>query len=144
MEESKQSEMIKTALERAKSLFDAGTILGSEIKATNGTSIFPVAKISVGVASGGLDYFTKSSGDIKNFGGGGGTGVNIVPLGFLVVNKLGNTSLLTLDQGERDFSSYLFDFIGNSPDFIDKIKSIFTNKNKNDNNWFNSLTKSST
>lgn len=132
MEESKQSEMIKTALERAKSLFDAGTVMGKEIITTNGTTIIPVAKISVGVASGGLDYFTKSSGDLKNFGGGGGTGVNIIPLGFLVINKLGNVSLLNIDQANRDFSSYLFDFIGNSPDFIDKIKGVFTDKSKND------------
>ena len=134
MEESKQSEMIKATLEKAKSLFDTDTIIGKEILTTNGTTIIPVAKVSVGVASGGVDYFTKSANDTKSFGGGGGTGINIIPLGFLVVNKIGNVSLLTLDSPPRDFSSYLFDFIGNSPDFIDKIKTILSEKGKKDNN----------
>ena len=130
MEESKQSEMIKTALERAKSLFDAGTILGSEIKATNGTSIFPVAKISVGVASGGLDYFTKSSGDIKNFGGGGGTGVSVSPVAFLIVDKFGKVELLNLTQEPKDAVSKIVSFIENSPELIDKFKKLFTSSKK--------------
>ncbi|MBR2944462.1 MAG: sporulation protein YtfJ [Clostridia bacterium] len=131
MEESKQTEIIKIALENAKRLFDADTIVGKPIEVKNGTQIIPISKVSVGVASGGLDYFGKATHTEKNFGGGGGTGVNIIPLGFLVINDLGHVELLSLEQKSRDFTSYLFEFISSSPDFIEKFKGLFNSSNNN-------------
>lgn len=131
MEESKQTEIIKIALENAKRLFDADTIVGKPIEVKNGTLIIPISKVSVGVASGGLDYFGKATITEKNFGGGGGTGVNVIPLGFLVINDLGHVELLSLEQKSRDFTSYLFEFIASSPDFIEKFKGLFNSSNNN-------------
>lgn len=142
MEESKQSEIIKLALENAKSILNEDTVLGKPVTVTGGTTIIPVSKISVGVASGGLDYFGKSQsksgtdggGDTqrKNFGGGGGTGINVSPLGFLVISSVGNVELLTLDSPARDLTSHLFEFISNSPEFFEKIKNSFISKGKNE------------
>lgn len=134
MEESKQSEIIKLALENAKSILNEGTVMGNPVSVSGGTTIIPVSKISVGVASGGLDYFGKSKENSndkaqkKNFGGGGGTGVNVSPLGFLVVNPLGSVELLTLDSPARDLTSHIFEFISSSPEFFDKIKNNFFKK----------------
>ena len=131
MEESKQSEIIKLALENAKSILKEDTVLGTPITVSGGTTIIPISKISVGVASGGLDYFGKSQGGAnseekkKNFGGGGGTGVNVTPLGFLVVSALGNVELLTLDSPAKDLTSHIFEFVSNSPEFFEKIKNSF-------------------
>ena len=131
MEESKQSEIIKLALENAKSILSEGTVTGTPISANGGTTIIPISKISVGVASGGLDYFGKSQEGkdkdtkSKNFGGGGGTGVNVTPMGFLVISSLGNVELLSLDSPARDLTSHIFEFISNSPDFFEKLKSNF-------------------
>ena len=126
-----QTEIIKIALENAKRLFDADTIVGKPIEVKNGTQIIPISKVSVGVASGGLDYFGKATPSEKNFGGGGGTGVNVIPLGFLVINDLGHVELLSLEQKSRDFTSYLFEFISSSPDFIEKFKGLFNSSNNN-------------
>lgn len=137
MEESKQSEIIKSSLENAKSILNDDTVIGKPISVVGGTTIIPVSKVSVGVASGGLDYFGKSK-DIsneksqkKNFGGGGGTGVNISPLGFLVINQVGGVELLTLDSPSRDLTSHIFEFIAGSPEFFEKIKNNFTKSKKN-------------
>ena len=136
MEESKQSEIIRLALENAKSILNEDTVIGSPISASGGTTIIPISKVSIGVASGGLDYFgksnDKSSGETKNknFGGGGGTGVNISPLGFLVINALGNVELLSFESPARDLTSHIFEFLSNSPEFFEKIKNnLFTSKN---------------
>ena len=132
MEESKQSEIIKLALENAKSILSEGTVIGTPISVSGGTTIIPISKISVGVASGGLDYFSKSQiskekdTKSKNFGGGGGTGVNVIPMGFLVISSLGNVELLSLDSPARDLTSHIFEFISNSPDFFEKIKGSFS------------------
>ena len=132
MEESKQSEIIKLALENAKSILSEGTVIGTPISVSGGTTIIPISKISIGVASGGLDYFSKSQiskekdTKSKNFGGGGGTGVNVTPMGFLVISSLGNVELLSLDSPARDLTSHIFEFISNSPDFFEKIKGSFS------------------
>ena len=132
MEESKQSEIIKLALENAKSILSEGTVTGTPSSVSGGTTIIPISKISVGVASGGLDYFSKSQiskekdTKSKNFGGGGGTGVNVTPMGFLVISSLGNVELLSLDSPARDLTSHIFEFISNSPDFFEKIKGSFS------------------
>lgn len=128
MEQSKQGEIIRIAIENARSLFDADLVCGKTIETKNGTVIIPISKLSVGVATGGLDYLSRNSKDEKNFGGGGGTGINIVPLGFLVINDLGHVELLSLENHSRDLASYIFDFISSSPDFIEKFKGMFGEK----------------
>ena len=82
MEQSRQSELIKNALESVKSMVDANTVTGNPITTESGTVIIPISKIFVGIASGGIDYFGKKSTSEKNFGGGGGTGVTVSPIGF--------------------------------------------------------------
>ena len=72
MEQNKQSEMIRAALENVKSMFDANTITGTPMELKNGVLIVPVSKIQVGVVSGGMDYQGKSTKEITNYGGGGG------------------------------------------------------------------------
>ena len=43
-----------------------------------------------------IDYFGKKSTADKNFGGGGGTGVTVSPVGFLVIEPNGKVDLLNL------------------------------------------------
>ena len=99
MAENKLTEIIQASLEQIKQVVDANTIIGTPITTPNGTTIIPVSKVMVGFASGGLDYLGKNmarkaqnspqnSGLTTNFGGGGGTGVTVQPVGFLVVGAL--------------------------------------------------------
>ena len=52
---NKQSDLIRTALEGAKDVIDSNTVLGAPLCMENGVTIIPVSKVSVGLASGGLE-----------------------------------------------------------------------------------------
>lgn len=131
MEQSKQSELIRTALENVKNMIDANTVTGTPITTESGTMIIPISKVYVGIASGGVDYFGKKSVSEKNFGGGGGTGVTVSPIGFLVVDAKGKVELLNLDAPTKDPVSKVVEFVENSPELIEKFKNLFSKKEKN-------------
>lgn len=137
MAESKINDIIKVSLEKIKDIVGAETIIGSPIETASGTTIIPVSKVAVGFASGGLDYDadraakeTKSSLlKAANFSGGGGTGISVSPIGFLVINKNGNVELLTVDNPNAgDSIDKLVSVIERSPEIISKVKNAFTNK----------------
>ncbi|MBQ7760574.1 MAG: sporulation protein YtfJ [Clostridia bacterium] len=132
MEQSKQSEIIKTALENVKTMVDSNTVTGTPINLDNGTIIIPISKVFVGLATGGVDYFGKKATADKNFGGGGGTGVTVSPVGFLVIDKLGKVELMNLNQKDqpKDTVSYILDFIENSPELIERFKQLFSKNDK--------------
>lgn len=144
MADNKISGIIETSLEQIKNVVDANTIIGTPINTPGGTTVIPVSKIMVGFASGGVDYVgknAKSSSDeahraapaATNFGGGGGTGVTVQPVGFLVISPDGSDVQLlnvgTAASGDKIDS--ISNLIEKSPDIINKIKAIFV-KNKKD------------
>ena len=129
--ETKQSELIKSALESVKSMVDANTVTGTPITTDSGTVIIPVSKVFVGLATGGIDYFGKKSVSDKNFGGGGGTVVTVSPVGFLVVEPNGKVDLLSLNYEPKDPISQILNFIEGSPELIEKFKGLFGSKKEN-------------
>ena len=110
MEQSKQSEIIKSALENVRSMVDANTVTGTPITTASGTVIIPVSKVFVGIATGGIDYFGKQSQTTQNFGGGGGTGVTVSPVGFLVVTPDGKVDMLNVNYEPKDPLSQIVGF----------------------------------
>lgn len=135
MAESKINDIIKVSLEKIRDIVDAETVIGTPIQAANGTTIIPVSKVSVGFASGGLDYSTDNNNkDTKpsilknaNFSGGGGTGISVSPTGFLVVGKDGKVDLLTMDNpSPGDSVDKVISVIERSPEIIARLKDIFT------------------
>ena len=73
--ENKIPEIIRSSMENIRSMVDANTMVGDPINTPAGTVIIPISKISVGIASGGVDYANKQESPARpqNFGGGGGT-----------------------------------------------------------------------
>ena len=113
-------------LEKIKSMVDSNTIIGNPINMPDGTLILPVSKVSFGFASGGSDFPSKTSKQL--FGGGGGAGVSISPIAFLVVR--GNSvRMLQL----ADTSNSVDRAIGMMPEMVDKVADLF-GKNKKDDN----------
>jgi sporulation protein YtfJ len=127
--ENKIPEIIKSSLESIRSMVDANTIIGDPITAAGGTVIIPVSKVSVGIASGGIDYNGKDQAPAmrQNFGGGGGTGLTISPMGFLVCNKDGEVEFINANaKFKPDPIDQITDFMEKTPDIIAKLKEIFT------------------
>ena len=125
--ENKIPEIIKSSLENIRSMVDANTIVGEPINTAQGTTIIPISKISVGIASGGVDYNSKKDTPRpQNFGGGGGTGLMVSPVGFLVVDAKGSVEFINVGmEGTPDPIDQITDFIERTPDIIARIKDVF-------------------
>lgn len=131
--ENKIPEIIRSSLDSIRSMVDANTIIGDPIPATNGTVIIPVSKVSVGIASGGIDYNGKDQAPTlrQNFGGGGGTGLSVVPMGFLVCNKDGDVDFINANaKFSPDPIDQITDFVEKTPDILAKLKDVFTTDEK--------------
>ena len=131
--ENKIPEIIRSSMENIRSMVDANTMVGDPINTPAGTVIIPISKISVGIASGGVDYATKQESPARpqNFGGGGGTGLTVAPVGFLVVDSDGDVEFINVSQkGKPDPVDQIADFVERTPDIIAKIKDIFSKDSK--------------
>ena len=126
--ENKLQDMIQTSLESLRSLVDSNTIIGDPIATSAGTTITPISKISMGYVSGGLDYNGKAPAGKQNFGGGGGTGLSITPVGFLTVMADGRVEMVNINAPAAPAGTIeqVADVIERSPTIIAKIKDLFT------------------
>ena len=84
MAEKSAGAILSSTIEKIRELVDTSTIIGEAIYAEGGTTIIPVSKVTYGFASGGADFPSKSTKEL--FGGGGGAGVTITPVAFLVIS----------------------------------------------------------
>lgn len=109
--------MMDTTLQKIREMVDASTVIGDPIAAGSAT-VIPVSKISYGFASGGSDLPTKQTGEY--FGGGGGAGVTVAPVAFLVING-SDVQLLQIND-DKNTANKLID---NMPDIIDKLRESF-------------------
>ncbi len=131
MAETNIGNIIGNAADNLKELAGTETVIGNPIVTANGTTVIPVSKISIGIASGGVDFASKKADakPSKNFGGGGGTGVNIAPVAFLIVQPDGRVDLLPITAGGGDDKiDKITSFIERSPDILEKIKGVFAKK----------------
>lgn len=133
--ENKIPEIIRSSMENIRSMVDANTIIGDPVAATGGTVIIPVSKVSVGIATGGVDYNAKKDVQLRpqNFGGGGGTGLSVVPVGFLVCDKNGDVEFINVSsKGKPDPVDQIADLVERTPDIIAKIKALFAKDKSED------------
>ncbi|MBR2354751.1 MAG: sporulation protein YtfJ [Clostridia bacterium] len=127
--ENKIPEIIRSSMENIRSMVDANTVIGDPIVTNSGTTIIPISKIAVGIASGGVDYNPKKDAQPRpqNFGGGGGTGLTVSPVGFLIVDESGAVDFLPVNQkGKPDPVDQIADLVERAPDIIGRIKDLFT------------------
>ena len=135
--ENKLQDIIKTSLENIKNIVDANTVIGSPISLDNGTTIVPISKVSVGFASGGVDYNGKQNGNnaqrMQNFGGGGGTGISVSPVGFLVIGKEGQVDMVNIgDKAPSDPVAQVANLLDRTPEILNKIKAVFVKDKSED------------
>ena len=130
-EETKLQDMIRTSLESIRAMVDANTVVGTPIETPAGTTIIPISKVSVGYASGGVDFNGKKPASSKNFGGGGGTGLSVAPVCFITVDADGRVDLLPLGPANSgDTIDKVVDLVERTPDILSKLKAVFKSKKK--------------
>ena len=131
MEKHPIESLMNTAMSNLKEMIDVNTVVGEPIDAGNGTTIVPVSKVCFGFAAGGcefnsgtLDQYSKAGVDEDisyklPFGGGSGAGVNLMPMGFLVVSPDG---IKMLPVNHCSAIDKLLDYV---PDLLEKIEDIW-------------------
>jgi sporulation protein YtfJ len=130
-ENNKIQEIIKESLENIRTIIDANTVIGTPMETSNGVTIVPVSKISMGFASGGLDFDGKKDSSAKNFGGGGGTGLSVQPVGFLVITHEGRVEMINVGQKTpKDTIEQVADLRARPPDIVYRLKVIFDKFNE--------------
>lgn len=131
MSDNRMGEMIEASLNSLKSVAGGDTIIGTPISTATGTTIIPVSKLSLGYVTGGLDYASKQEKADKNFGGGGGSGVSVSPVCFIVIDKEGKVELLNVgDEKSPDPIGDVVGLVERSPELIGKLKSAFKRNKK--------------
>ncbi len=124
-EKSSAAGILESTIEKVKDLVNVSTIIGEPMKVEGGVTIIPVSKVTYGFASGGSDFPSKSNQDI--FGGGGGAGVTILPVAFLVIDAYGNVDVKHITA----FDNAAERIVSLVPEMFDKVSNA-VNKAKMD------------
>lgn len=118
MKDQSASGILATAIDKIKDMVDCQTIIGDPIDAGDGIRVIPISKVTYGFASGGSDFPTKTNKEL--FGGGGGAGVTISPVAFLVI-KDGDVSVKYISEGVENSAERI---IGMVPDVVNKVSDV--------------------
>ncbi|MCQ2386137.1 MAG: sporulation protein YtfJ [Clostridia bacterium] len=139
MSESNIGDIMGTSLEKVKELAGTGTVIGEPIQTPSGVTVIPVSKVSMGFASGGVDFPKKKNGEEETakkdrFGGGGGTGVSITPIAFLTVSPEGKIDLIPIVSPKNiDTVDKIAALIERSPDILERLKEVIIPPKKEKN-----------
>lgn len=125
-------EMMGASIEKVKEIAGTETVIGDPIYTPNGTMILPVSKLSMGFASGGVDSTSKKQEKPKtSFGGGGGTGVSVTPIAFLIVSAEGKIDLVPITPAQNvDTVDKIAALIERSPEILENLKNVFKKDKK--------------
>lgn len=110
------NEVLHTTMSKIKELVDANTVVGQPIVTQDGVTLIPVSRLSFGFATGGSD-FGKTQNVPKNFGGGAGAGVNVIPVAFIII-KDGNVRMLPVAPPAHDAVGRAVELV---PEMFDKV-----------------------
>ncbi|MCI5498576.1 MAG: GerW family sporulation protein [Clostridiales bacterium] len=119
------NELMAETIRRIREAVDANTVVGEPIVAGEITLV-PVSKISFGFGTGGSEFGGKAPKPLGEnpFGGGGGAGVKVTPVCFLVVNGT-SVKVLAVDAAPETSLDRVVDMI---PDVVNKITGLMEEK----------------
>lgn len=115
------SELMRSTIEKIHEMVDTNTIVGQPINTPDGVTLIPISRVSIGFGSGGGDYGKTQP---HNFGGGGGAGVKIDPVAFLIV-KDGVTRVLPVAAPPVTTVDRIVEMV---PDLVDKAEKYLDKK----------------
>ncbi len=119
------NDLMRETMAKIREMVDANNIVGAPITTPDGVTLIPISRVSFGFGSGGGDYGKPGQ---NNFGGGGGAGVKIDPVAFLVI-KDGTTRVMPVAVPPVSTVDRIVDM---APDIVDKIGKIFRQETPED------------
>ena len=120
MSENNIKGIMDTTMDKLRTMVDADVITGTPIE-IGGITLIPVSKVAFGLATGGSDFPSKSGNQL--FGGGGGAGVTVSPIAFIVISG-DNVKMMPVYNELTTVEKA----INMAPEIIDKAKELFPNK----------------
>ena len=121
VKKSQLNDLMQTAMEKVREMVDTNTIVGQPITTTDGVTLIPISKVSVGFGGAGGDYGKTQP---KDFGGGSAAGVKIDPVAFLVIRD-GITRVLPVAVPPVSTLDRVVEMV---PDLMDKVEKYFDKK----------------
>lgn len=125
MENSKEkkaplSELMDTTMSKIRDMVDSNSIVGEPITTPDGVTLIPISRVSFGFGSGGSDYGKTT----QKFGGGGGAGVKIDPVAFLIV-KDGVTRMMPVAIPAAGTVDRVLELV---PEVMDRVENFVAKK----------------
>lgn len=115
--------IMDTTMDKLRAMVDADIITGTPIEIGNITMI-PVSKVAFGLATGGSDFPNKNGAEL--FGGGGGAGVTVSPIAFIVISG-DNVKMLPVYNELTTVEKA----VSMAPEILQKAKELFPKKEEN-------------
>ena len=120
MSENNIKQIMDTTMEKLRTMVDANIITGEPI-VVGEITLVPVSKVAFGLATGGSDFPSKSGNQL--FGGGGGAGVTVSPIAFIVISGE-NVKMLPVYNELTTVEK----MVNMAPEIIEKAKELFPKK----------------
>ena len=120
MSDNKVNNLLNVTMEKIKQMVDVNTVIGDPIQTPDGATVIPISRVSYGFASGGSDLPSKNQPPEGLFGGGGGAGITIIPIAFLLLSH-GSARILQIEP----YMSPVDRALEKGPEMVDKIASLF-------------------
>lgn len=110
--------MLDNTIAKIREMIDVNSVVGTPITTSDGVTIIPVSKVSVGFGGGGSDFVSKNVNHHENpFGGGVGAGVKVTPIAFLIV-KDGNVRMMPVATPANSTPDRIVELV---PETLDKL-----------------------
>ena len=116
MSDNNIKSIMDTTMDKLKAIVDADVITGTPV-VVGDITLIPVSKVAFGLATGGSDFPNKNGAEL--FGGGGGAGVSVSPIAFIVISG-GNVRMMPI-YNELTTVEKAISMI---PEFVDKAKEL--------------------
>ncbi len=92
--------LINVAMDKIKTIVDSSTVIGEAVETSDGTTIIPISRVTVGYVVGGGEYADLSSRRVANhfpMAGGSSGGMSMSPVGFLII-KEGDVNFVNVEN----------------------------------------------
>ncbi len=114
--------LMENAISKIRDMVDVSTIIGEPFEC-EGVTLIPVSRVSYGFGSGGTDLPNRQSAEY--FGGGGGAGISIIPVAFIVIQD-GKVRMMQINN----YTSSADRAISMIPELIDQVSQLVKEKDK--------------